>query len=105
MASLAPKLGELLKDEYVRQMGLKDDIVTLSRELVTIHAALIDASRVPPDQLTELDKLWAWQFRELSYEMEDVVDDFILRVAGRESDVANTDANVFNKIFSMIAAV
>lgn len=107
LASLAPKLGKLLEDEYGNQTGLEDKIVMLSTEFATIHAVLDDASRVPMDQLTEVDKLWVRQARELSYEIEDVVDDFILRVvdAGCESDDVATDANVFNKIFSKIPAV
>ncbi|XP_066358014.1 uncharacterized protein [Miscanthus floridulus] len=78
MASLAPKLGDLLMAEYVVQKGLKPDIESLSRELV----------------------------RELSYDMEDTVDDFILRVAdgGKQSATA-TDANVFKKILGKLTAV
>ncbi|WVZ54506.1 hypothetical protein U9M48_005292 [Paspalum notatum var. saurae] len=104
MASLAPKLGDLLMQEYVVQKGLKDDIESLSTELVAINAALIDASKVPPDQLPEMDKFWARQVRELSYDMEDAVDDFILRVAGRESS-ASSDANVFKKMVSKATAM
>jgi len=93
MASLAPKLAELLLEEYVMQKGLKPNIESLSRELVMMNAALVDASRVPPDQLTEVEKLWARRVRELSYDMEDAVDDFILRVA-----------NIFKKILGKATA-
>jgi hypothetical protein len=40
LGGLAPKLAELLQDEYVKQKGLKSDIEALSRELVMMHAAL-----------------------------------------------------------------
>lgn len=103
MASLAPKLGELLMQEYVVQKGLKPDIESLSTELVMMNAALIDVSRVPPDQLSEVEKLWARQVRELSYDTEDAVDDFILRVAGYDSPAAD-DANVFKKIIRKATA-
>jgi len=56
MAGLAPKLGDLLVAEYVVQKGLKPDIVSLSDELVMMNAALVDASQIPPDQLTEVQK-------------------------------------------------
>ena len=69
MAGLAPKLGDLLMAEYVVQKGLKPDIESLSRELVTMKAGLEDLSKVPPDQLTEVEKLWARHIRELSYDM------------------------------------
>ncbi|WVZ54507.1 hypothetical protein U9M48_005293 [Paspalum notatum var. saurae] len=104
MSSLAPKLGDLLMQEYVVQKGLKDDIESLSTELVAMNAALIDASKVPPDQLTEMDKFWARQVRELSYDMEDAVDDFILRVAGRKSSTSS-DANVFKKMVTRATAM
>ncbi|XP_021301298.1 putative disease resistance RPP13-like protein 3 [Sorghum bicolor] len=101
MAGLAPKLGDLLMQEYVVQKGLKPDIVSLSRELVTMKAGLEDLSKVPPEQLTEVEKLWARHIRELSYDMEDAVDDFVLRVAGGE---CAADANVFKKILGKAAA-
>ncbi|TVU23751.1 hypothetical protein EJB05_26131, partial [Eragrostis curvula] len=69
-----------------------------------MHAALVDASRVPPDQRSEMDKFWAQQVRELSYDMEDAVDEFAVRVAGRDSTAA-TDANIFKKILCRATAV
>ncbi|CAD6269031.1 unnamed protein product [Miscanthus lutarioriparius] len=104
MAGLAPKLGDLLMAEYVVQKGLKPDIKSLSRELVTMKAGLEDLSKVPPDQLTEVEKLWARHIRELSYDMEDAVDDFVLRVAGGECAADATDANIFKKILGKATA-
>ncbi|CAD6268693.1 unnamed protein product [Miscanthus lutarioriparius] len=104
MAGLAPKLGELLTAEYVVQKGLKPDIESLSKELVMMKASLEDSSRVPPDQLSEVEKHWARQVRELSYDMEDVVDDFILRVANGGKSATATDANVFKKILGKATA-
>ena len=104
MAGLAPKLGDLLTVEYVVQKGLKPDIESLSKELVMMKASLEDSSRVPPDQLSEVEKLWARQARELSYDMEDTVDDFILRVANGGKSATATDANVFKKILGKATA-
>jgi len=104
MAGLAPKLGDLLMQEYVVQKGLKPDIKSLSKELVMMKASLEDSSRVPPDQLSEVEKLWARQVRELSYDMEDTVDDFILRVANGGKSATATDANVFKKILGKATA-
>ncbi|WVZ91095.1 hypothetical protein U9M48_037309 [Paspalum notatum var. saurae] len=107
MVNLAPKLGELLKQEYVLQKGLKPDIESLSNELLMMKAALVDASEVPPDQLSNVDKLWVRQVRELSYDIEDTVDDFMVRVAGRDDrPAAATDAaNVIRKIAGKVTAV
>ncbi|AQK38906.1 hypothetical protein ZEAMMB73_Zm00001d023304, partial [Zea mays] len=103
MASLAPKLGDLLMEEYVVHKGLKPDIESLSDELVMMNAALLDASRIPPDQLTAVEKLWARKVRDLSYDMEDAIDDFILRVAG--GDNSATDSKLLKKILVKVKDV
>ncbi|CAL5093264.1 unnamed protein product [Urochloa decumbens] len=90
--------------EYVAQKGLKPDIESLSKELVMMNAAMEDASQVPPEQLTRVEKLWARNVRELSYDMEDVVDDFILRVTGGNYETA-TDVNVLKKILGKATAM
>uniref|UniRef100_A0A0E0ARD1 Uncharacterized protein n=1 Tax=Oryza glumipatula TaxID=40148 RepID=A0A0E0ARD1_9ORYZ len=79
MGSLLPKLGELLKDEYDLQRGTRKKIKSLSRELESVHAVLRKVAAVPLDQLDELVKLWARDVRELSYDMEDIVDMFLVR--------------------------
>jgi len=81
MGSLLPKLGELLKEEYGLQKGVKKKIQSLSRELTVVHAVLREIGDVPPDQLDELVRLWASEVREASYDMEDVVDTFLVLVA------------------------
>jgi energy-coupling factor transporter ATP-binding protein EcfA2 len=80
MGSLLPKLGELLKKEYGLQKGMKRKIETLSRELTVVYAVLRRIGDVPPDQLDELVKLWASEVREASYDMEDIIDTFLVRV-------------------------
>nr|UBY06906.1 NBS-LRR disease resistance protein [Dasypyrum villosum] len=77
MGALIPKLFQLLKQEYKLQKGVKKDVEFLSKELTTIHAALRKVADVPRDQLDEQVKVWADEVRELSYTMEDVVDDFL----------------------------
>ncbi|CAM0948943.1 unnamed protein product [Alopecurus aequalis] len=83
MASLLPKLVKLLKEEYKLQEGVKKDVKSLARELGSTHAALRKvAEAVPRDQLGEQVRLWAINVRELSYDMEDVVDSFLVHVEG-----------------------
>ncbi|KAL6592420.1 hypothetical protein ACP70R_049473 [Stipagrostis hirtigluma subsp. patula] len=104
MAPLFPKLYQLLKDEYVEQKGLKHEIESHSRELAMMHAALVEVAKVPPDKLSEPDKLWARHVRELSYDMEDAIDAFMVRVAARQLEDPS-DASVFKKIAANVKKV
>ena len=80
MGSLLPKLGELLKEEYGLQKGVRKKIQSLSRELEAVHVVLRKIGDVPPEQLDELVRLWVRDVREASYDMEDIVDTFLVRV-------------------------
>ena len=108
MRSLLPKLGELLMDEYNLHKRVKKDIRFLSRELESMHAALLKVGEVPRDQLDKQVKLWADEVRELSYNMEDVVDKFLVRVdvdgiqqphdnSGRFKELKNKMISLFKK--------
>ena len=79
LGNLLPKLVQLLQDEYNLQTGAKKDIQFLSSELETIHAALRKVGEVPREQLGELQRIWARDVREMSYDMEDCVDLFVRR--------------------------
>uniref|UniRef100_A0ACD5XXY1 Uncharacterized protein n=1 Tax=Avena sativa TaxID=4498 RepID=A0ACD5XXY1_AVESA len=52
----------------------------------SMQAALSKVGEVPWDQLDQQVKVWAGEVRELSYDMEDVVDNFLVRV--EDSDPA-----------------
>ncbi|CAO2150299.1 unnamed protein product [Urochloa humidicola] len=84
LGTLLPKLGKLLQDEHKLHKNVKKDIGFLSRELETMHIALRNVGEVPPEQLSGLVKVWARDVRELSYDMEDIVDSFLVRVQGPE---------------------
>ncbi|VAI00167.1 unnamed protein product [Triticum turgidum subsp. durum] len=86
MGSLHLKLGELLKEEYELQKGIKEDVQYLQIELRSMHDALRKVGDVPRDQLDEQVKLWANEVRDLSYRMEDTIDKFLVRVEGPELD-------------------
>jgi hypothetical protein len=84
LPSVIPKLGELLADEYNLQKEVKGGIRFLQAELENMKAALEDISKTPPDQLPNLDKIWARNVRELSYDIEDNIDTFMVQVKGSE---------------------
>jgi hypothetical protein len=84
MGSLLPKLVELLNEKYKLQKDIKKDVKLLERELRSMHAALSKVADMPRDHLDELVKIWADDVRDLSYDMEDVVDSFLVRIKGFE---------------------
>jgi len=67
-------------------------IQELEKELTCITAALRKVSEVPADQLDEQVKIWARDARELSYDMEDAVDTFMLRSNGRQQEGQDTSS-------------
>nr|UBY07574.1 NBS-LRR disease resistance protein [Dasypyrum villosum] len=90
MGSLIPKLGQLLMEEYKLHKRVKKDVEFLRKELESMHAAPIKVGEVPRDQLDMQVKFWADEVRELSYNMEDVVDKFLVRVEGIQQPHDNT---------------
>nr|UBY07264.1 NBS-LRR disease resistance protein [Dasypyrum villosum] len=90
MGSLLPKLGQLLMDEYNLHKRVKKDVEFLRKELESMHAALIKVGEVPREKLDRQVKHWADEVREISYNMEDVVDKFLIRVEGIQQPHDNT---------------
>nr|UBY06862.1 NBS-LRR disease resistance protein [Dasypyrum villosum] len=74
------KLGELLVGEYNLEERVSKGVQSLLTELELMHAVLRMVSEVPAEQLKEPDRIWAGKVRDLSCDMEDVVDDFMVRV-------------------------
>jgi len=82
MGSLLPKLFQLLQDEYKLQKGVRAEVESLSREIESMQVALCKVAQVRHDQLNPQVRLWARDVREASYDMEDVLDTFLVRVDG-----------------------
>jgi disease resistance protein RPM1 len=105
MGSLIPKLHELLKEEYKLQTGMKKRISSLTEELGCAQAALRKVEKVPWDQLDEQVQIWARHVREAVYDMEDVLDTFLVRVQSPDSTepkrllqrLGNKMTNLFTK--------
>lgn len=84
ISNLIPKLGELLKEEYNLQKGVRKRVEFLQIELESMSTVLRKVAQLMPDQLDEQVRAWAHEVRMVSYDMEDILDTFLVRVEGQE---------------------
>ncbi|XP_037446418.1 disease resistance protein Pik-2-like [Triticum dicoccoides] len=77
------KLFALMGDEYKRFKGVRGEIQFLMDELTAMHAFLLKMSE--EEEPDEQDKVWMTAVRELSYDMEDSIDDFMQGVGNKDS--------------------
>ncbi|CAN6355920.1 unnamed protein product [Urochloa humidicola] len=105
LCTLIPKLGKLLKDEYNLQRSAKENVQFLLKELESMHVALRKVGEVPPEQLDEQVQIWAREVRELSYDMEDIVDTFLVRVQSPETPSKKNSKRFIKKMTSMVTKV
>lgn len=83
MGSLLWKLGALLSDEYKLLSSVKVDMMFLKAELEVMHTFLKKMSELEdPD---EQSRCWMKEVRELSYDIEDNIDNFMFSL-GYESN-------------------
>jgi hypothetical protein len=85
LPSVITKLGDVLIGEYNLQKGVKGEIKFLQSELQSMKGALEKVSSTPLDQLDIQDKIWARDLRELSYDIENTIDTFMMHGKGHES--------------------
>ncbi|AQK84535.1 hypothetical protein ZEAMMB73_Zm00001d037650 [Zea mays] len=88
LGALLPKLSMLLHGEYNLEKGVRGDIQRVMSKLERVHAALRHVGEVPVplEQIIRpgIVNMWARDVGELSYDMEDFVDTFLVRVQGPE---------------------
>lgn len=84
MGSLLQKLGVILAQEYALIRGINGDIQEINDEMSSIQAFLIILS-MQSDVRHEMDVMnWVRQIRDVSYDIEDCVDEFKLRLVRRQ---------------------
>ncbi|XP_021316917.1 putative disease resistance RPP13-like protein 2 isoform X2 [Sorghum bicolor] len=75
MSSLLAKLAELLGEDYNMQRGMRREIAFLKDELSSMNTLL---ERLADSEMLDLQtKEWRDQVREMSYDIEDCVDDYM----------------------------
>lgn len=94
------KLAALVSDElYRRFKGVSSDIKFLTDELAAMHAFLLKMSEVEEPDVQ--DQAWIMEVRELSYDLEDNLDEFILRMGdktAKQSDFIGRCKNMLTKM-------
>lgn len=75
MKPVLEKLTSLLGDEHTLPEGSRSDIEFIVSELEPMHSLLVRLWEA--EGLDVACKLWMMEVRELSYDMEDAIDDFI----------------------------
>ncbi|VAI63766.1 unnamed protein product [Triticum turgidum subsp. durum] len=76
------KLAALLSDEYKHFKGVRKEIKFLTHELAAMEAFLLKMSEEEDPDVQ--DKIWMNEVRELSYDMEDAIDDFMQSVGDKD---------------------
>ncbi|XP_037481935.1 disease resistance protein RGA5-like [Triticum dicoccoides] len=79
-SALLYKLDAVLTDEYRLQRSLRGEIMFLRAELESMQAALERVSSSSAQPVDRQVRIWAGQVRELSYDVEDSIDRFMVRV-------------------------
>lgn len=77
MSSLATKMEKLHKEEYSLQDGIRKQVMSLLRELRSMHTDQHGERGVPPDQVDARLITWAPVVKEASHDMECVIDAFL----------------------------
>uniref|UniRef100_A0A0D9XTB1 NB-ARC domain-containing protein n=1 Tax=Leersia perrieri TaxID=77586 RepID=A0A0D9XTB1_9ORYZ len=100
MSPLLNKLGDLLMAEFTLNKRTRKGIKSLQRELTMMHIPLHKVAEVPLEQLDPMVKEWARQVRELTYDMEDAVDAYMVRV--EDEDKGDKPTNIKNGVKNFV---
>lgn len=102
LSTLLPKLAMLLQDEYKLHKDARKGIQFLYKELEIMHAALRTVDKVPREQLNDLQRIWSRDVRELSYDIEDIIDSFMVDVEGPDPPSKRGAKKIFNKMIRKV---
>jgi len=101
--TLLPKLASLLSAEYSLHRAARGEIMFLKVEMESMQAALIKVSQAPIDQPPDVQvKLWAKEVRDLSHDLEDSVDKFMVRIRTDGLDKAHTFMGFIDRSLNLL---
>ncbi|XP_027368560.1 disease resistance protein RPM1-like [Abrus precatorius] len=95
---LLNELSRIIKEEVNLQKGVKDEIKKLSDELATMKIFLRFAEVQKEND--PMLKIWVEQVRNVAFEIEDVVDDYVLRIASEDDEAGGACTTCFGSICS-----
>jgi hypothetical protein len=103
MVSLPGKLGDLLTDKYKLHKEAKREIRSLQTELENMQVFLKDLFVMKT--LTEQAKCWMNEVRELSYDIDDSVDKFILHLEQQSSSKPQGFRGFIERCLSLLTTI
>uniref|UniRef100_A0A0E0AS32 Rx N-terminal domain-containing protein n=1 Tax=Oryza glumipatula TaxID=40148 RepID=A0A0E0AS32_9ORYZ len=89
IGALFEKLTKLVEDKCTNLVGMSKNIVFLKDELPTMSALLEKLEDA--DELDPVVKAWRNQVREMAYDIEDCIDDFVHHVGGGDVEAGFID--------------
>lgn len=93
ISPLLQKLNDLLVGEFTLEIRVRNSVHCLLAYLALVQAHLCKLTNVPPEQIDEGTKIWAEMARKLSYQMDDIINIFMVRV-GYGGEPANSNNKV-----------
>ncbi|KAL6638472.1 hypothetical protein ACP70R_023967 [Stipagrostis hirtigluma subsp. patula] len=103
MGPLLKKLGDLLTEKYKLIKGTKGQILFLKAELESMDAFLKKMSDA--EETDEQEKCWAKEVRELSYDIEDSINEFMLRVERKSSSKPHGFTGFMERSMSLLTTL
>ncbi|KAG8090089.1 hypothetical protein GUJ93_ZPchr0011g27987 [Zizania palustris] len=103
MNSLLAKLAALLEEDYQMQKGMKREVVFLKDELSSMNALLqrlADAETLDPQT-----KEWRSQVREMTYDIEDCVDEYLRQLNHGRTQRQSQSAGIMGFIHGYVQKV
>ncbi|KAL6905493.1 hypothetical protein ACP4OV_003094 [Aristida adscensionis] len=84
LSSLLGKLTTLMGEEYAKLKGVRKEVASLTEEFSSMQALLEDLANM--DELDAQAKEWRNQVRDMSYDIEDCIDEFMHHFKKNEAD-------------------